>query len=57
MLNLKSVVAEINHHWRRPEPVGLIADVEDTDRKPNAAYGLGQRIQIPPKVAADQETN
>src|SRR6185295_10406764 len=50
-------VAEINHYRCRAEPVGLVADVEDSDREPDAAHRLGNDIQIEPDQAAEKESD
>src|SRR5579859_553972 len=50
-------IAEIDHHRGGTEPVRLIADVEDSDREPDAADGFGDDIQVEPDQATEKETN
>src|SRR5437868_5138301 len=52
-----SVVAEVNHHWSRTEPVRLVPHVEQTDCEPNATHGLREIIQVPPDQTAEGESD
>src|SRR6202034_894514 len=51
------IVAEINHHGFRAEPVRFVSHVKQADRKPDSAHGLGQVVQVPPDQPAEPEAD
>src|SRR5215469_4526621 len=51
------LVAEVDHYRRRTEPVGLVSDVDQSDREPDASDGLGDDVEVDPDQAAEKETD
>src|SRR5262245_42138504 len=43
---LRLRVTEVDHHRGGAEPPRLVADIEDPDREPDAAHGLGDDVQV-----------